>query len=181
MKMISPKKTGIGCGLLLVMFIWLGCTGESADAPPTLPPSELADLVAERLIIGREVAWAKYQQGLPILDAEREKAVLDRMEQRARELDLDPALVRRFFSAQITASRQLQEECIEGWENAPLLPEQAPLDLQRQIRPLLDDLGESILRNLDADSLATLSSRQAHQFLQELGFSKKVVSLALEY
>jgi chorismate mutase-like protein len=182
MSMLSRKMGGVWYSLLAVLWsLSAGCTGEPLERAPVQPPSVLADLVAERLALAREVVWAKYQLGLPILDEEREKKVIDRMEQRAIELELDPILVRRFFTAQMAASRQLQVECLEEWKTTLLFPQQTPMDLQRQIRPLLDEMGEAILQNLNDDNLATLSTVQARMFLREMGFSPQVIDLALTW
>lgn len=169
---------------LLGWLFWVAVIGSpvwGAEEPLVSAPSELVELLAKRLELGREVAWAKYQKGLPVLAPAREEQLLMRMAARARELNLDTELVRRCFDAQMAASRLLQEECIAHWKTTGSLPESPPLDLVQDIRPMLDILGESILQNLDSANLASLTAPEARQYFKKQGFSLKVTELALGF
>lgn len=178
---MTMKKAGLLGLLLLVVWFGVGCMSRPVEPSLASPPSELVGLLAKRLEVGREVAWVKYQKGMPVLDAVREQQLLQRMEVRAGELNVDTGLVYRCFEAQIAASRELQEECIARWKSTGQVPASPPLDLVEQIRPLLDELGELILRNLDAASVQSLSTPEARQYLREQGFSEKVIERTLKF
>lgn len=187
-------RLGLLLGVLAAM-MWMlgGCQSiETAQKNATHPnqlsedagisveaPSELVRLLTERLKLGKEVAWTKYRENLPIQHVEREQQLLARMRERAVELGLDPELVVRVFNAQIVASKEYQNELIEGWRAGQAVPETLHLDLVSQIRPQLDELGRSILQNLDQSSVASLSTPEARQYLKGQGFSDKIIAITL--
>lgn len=69
---------------------------------------ELVHSLARRLALVGEIAETKAREGLPALDAERERLVLRRMAERARELSLDIRLVERLVREIIRHSRASQ-------------------------------------------------------------------------
>lgn len=62
----------------------------------------------ERMQLGKEAARCKRQQGLPILDEQREQAILRRVEEQAQAAYRPYA--RRFFEELFALSRAYQEE-----------------------------------------------------------------------
>jgi chorismate mutase len=62
-----------------------------------------------------EVARWKWNEGKPILDAERERESLEAVVQRGRARGLDPGIVHAFFAAQMAAARQVQQADFDRW------------------------------------------------------------------
>jgi cyclohexadienyl dehydratase len=100
----------------------------------------LSDLLARRLAFMPLVAEIKAKAGLPIEDLPREKQVLAASEQQAQKLGLRAESARRFFALQIELAKAVQRRRHEPTE----------LDLARQIRPALNELGDRILDALGA-------------------------------
>lgn len=167
-------------GLLLSLFAWAwaGCT-----TAPRLNPDEvvLVELIAERLEIGREVAWAKFNSGAAIVDPPREQVVLASFVGQATRAGIDPDRAKAFFNAQILASRQLQSELITGWRGGATRPATSPVDLVTVIRPRLDAIGEKMVAALSALPPPSRSGRTRIQAaLQARGFSAPVARRASE-
>lgn len=80
------------------------------DGPSLTPEVErVVDLAARRLLLMPLVAAAKRAAGLPIVDATREGAVVERMAERAAAAGLDADAARRLARAEIAAARAVQE------------------------------------------------------------------------
>jgi cyclohexadienyl dehydratase len=101
----------------------------------------LVDLLARRLALMPAVAAYKRAHGLPLEDAAREAAVLQRTEADAAALGLDPASVRALFAELIALAKAIQLRTGD---------EAAPLDLDRALRPEISALGGRILSALAA-------------------------------
>ncbi len=103
-------------GILLLGLLISGC------ATPPLPEGSgpVVSLMAERLEMARDVAWAKWGDGLPVRDPEREQRVLDKLLRQGSRADIDDVLIIRFARAQIEASCLEQEAWMKRWrEGAP--------------------------------------------------------------
>jgi chorismate mutase-like protein len=165
---------GLGSALL---GIWLaGC-----QASPTLGAGDavLVDLIARRLELGRDVAWSKFNRGAAIVDAPREKAVLASIVSQAARAGIDSRPATTFFNAQILASRQLQEEVIDGWRRGLPRPDAPPANLVTDIRPRLDAIGEKMIAALAAAGRPSPSRVAAiEKALGAKGFSAAVARLA---
>jgi cyclohexadienyl dehydratase len=105
------------------------------ERQPLRALDHLSDLLARRLAFMPLVAAAKAKAGLPLEDLPREKLVLDAAEARAQQLGLSGSRVRRFFALQIELAKAVQRRQTEA----------TTLDLGRQIRPTLNELGDRIL------------------------------------
>jgi chorismate mutase-like protein len=163
-----------GVGALLA---FPGCAHLRREEPAVLP-SAVPGLVAERLRLAHDVAWAKFQAGAPILDPEREAALLASLVARANDRGLDPVWVETFFAAQIAASRQVQAEWHAAWrEDAAARPATAPLDLRAQIRPRLDRVTAALLDTMPAGPNRELEEVTRIVLARE-GYSAEVVELA---
>lgn len=68
----------------------------------------LVALLAERVALARAVAEVKREQGLPIVDPEREAAVVERTAALAREAGLDDGEVRALYWRLLALSRREQ-------------------------------------------------------------------------
>ncbi|MBN1945313.1 MAG: prephenate dehydrogenase/arogenate dehydrogenase family protein [Bradymonadales bacterium] len=92
--------------------------GSSTDVPGLVETRELIDEVDRELVslLGRRARLAlragrsKAAMGLPVLDAEREAALLAERQEWGRKLGLGGELVGRLFEEILRCSRQLQEE-----------------------------------------------------------------------
>src|SRR5262249_14912143 len=75
--------------------------GDGAPPPPPAAVARVVDLVGRRLMLMPAVAAAKRAAGLPIVDAERERAVETRAVARAAAANLEPEPYRALVRAQI--------------------------------------------------------------------------------
>jgi len=141
----------------------------------------LVEMIAQRLELAREVAWAKYGDRKPVSDAAREKAVLDAVVPMGVQAGLPEKTVRTFFSAQIAASRHVQEEFIHRWSHGGELPAIQPVGLERAIRPQIDLLNAQIIATLSRLAKKPPGpgfARYAEVSLRERGISRAAASLA---
>lgn len=106
---------------------------------PRTEADHLVDLVARRLELMPAVAAWKRRNDRPIEDPAREQRVLAAIDERAREVGLEPKGVRRLFALQIELAKAVQRR------SADTDPE---LDLERELRPALVRLGERIVASL---------------------------------
>ncbi|GHH30799.1 chorismate mutase [Lentzea cavernae] len=109
----------------------------------------LTDLVVERLLVGDDVAAAKFGTSSPIDDPAREQQVLDQVRKQAVALGVAPDAAAAFFRDQITASKVVQRGLFARWTAHP---DEAPTtrpDLG-QIRTRLDRLTTELLGQLKA-------------------------------
>ena len=137
----------------------VGCTRtsppRSAPEPTTANATnaethlrELCTLIAQRLELMPGVARAKWNRKLPITDLKREQALLEKMVADGVVGGLPAEFVTSFFQAQMTAARLVQERAFAEWttQQHPPFPD-AP-DLERDIRPRIDDLNRQMLAAL---------------------------------
>lgn len=125
----------------------------SPASPPKPPPIVDAVLdplmhgILERLAISEAVARTKYTSGKPVQDTPREQALLDSMGDRATQYGLTPAQARTFFRLQIEAGKLVQTALLARWKREGSAPGE-PVDLATRLRPALDRLGTSLMRDL---------------------------------
>jgi cyclohexadienyl dehydratase len=117
--------------------------------------TELVDLLARRLAFMPLVAELKASRGLPLEDREREREVVESAASGARRLGLPETAVVELFRLQIELSKAVQQRQREP----------SRLDLGRQIRPALIELGE---RMLEALARARVEGRLAQLTLDDL-------------
>lgn len=72
--------------------------------------SELLQLLAQRVQLGRRVGALKRTAGLPVLDPKREAKVIRSAAEQARALELPPEPVREIFWQIIALVRRTQSE-----------------------------------------------------------------------
>ena len=124
------------CAPAFILFstVLAGCA-----TPPLPEESEpVVALMAERLELARDIAWAKWADGLPVRDPAREAAVLERLVRQGDAAGIDEPLVSRFVRAQIEASCIEQEAWTAKWQKGEPLPAGEP--------PTLDSLRKQIDR-----------------------------------
>jgi cyclohexadienyl dehydratase len=121
-------------------------SGASFAAPVFTDPketvSEVFALIDARLDLMPEVAAWKIAHGMPISDPARERQVVDRTVSVARELGIEPDAARAFFELQIALARQVQERSPSKQDTRPAR------DLNSELRPELDRIGERLMRSL---------------------------------
>lgn len=106
----------------------------------------LLQSIHQRLALMRDVAAYKWIHKLPIEDLAREKVVVDAASRGALQHGITPNSSNRFFRVQISAAKEIQEYWFSQWSNDNA-PREAP-DLIGEIRPLLIQLGDTILAQL---------------------------------
>jgi cyclohexadienyl dehydratase len=132
---------------------WLGRRASRDDL------DDLIDQLARRLAFMPFVAAWKREHGVSFEDPPREKIVLANAESAARAHGLDAASVRALFLLQIDQAKAVEARVAVG---------PAPLDLEREIRPALSQIGERIVEQLA--TLAPLDpSRLSDERLVSLG------------
>jgi len=72
--------------------------------------TEILEAVARRTYVAESIAHVKEERGMEIYDPEREEAVLQRVEERARELELDEDSVRELFETLMSLSKRHQRD-----------------------------------------------------------------------
>jgi len=126
--------------LLSVLALLAGCAG---------PQGELASLATKRLAMSPDIAWYKHSNDVPVYDPVRETAVLQTVMAAGQQQGLDPDTVRRFFAAEMEASRRIQWEWIEAWrKNRVAPPTQPAKDLGAYMRPQIDEINARQIRAL---------------------------------
>jgi chorismate mutase len=109
-----------------------GCAG---------PQSQLTSLAEERLSLAPDIAWYKHSRNVPVYDPQRETAILRTVVAAGRQQGLNPDTVRRFFAAEMEASRRIQWSWIEAWrKNRAPAPTHPAQDLGAYIRPQIDSI-----------------------------------------
>lgn len=113
------------------------------------PLSTLGDLLRERLLLADTVAQAKWIKGTPVSDPAREKVVIDDAVALATQKGVDTDLVRRVVSAQIAASKTVQNRLLTGWRHDPASAPTVAPDLT-QVRTRLDAIDTALVDALGA-------------------------------
>lgn len=72
---------------------------------------QLGQLFLQRMEVVRQVASFKLEQGLPVLQSQREQQVIQQARQRAPEEMAD--YMEEFFTAAMAVSRQMQQDLID--------------------------------------------------------------------
>lgn len=106
----------------------------------------LAQLSACRLDIARDVAQAKFNSGAAIEDKAREKVVVDSGV--AALQGVDAKFVSDYWTAQIEASKAVQNALISSWKASGQEKFNPAPDLIKDVRPKLDTLAVEISRVL---------------------------------
>lgn len=146
------------------------------------PREQLANSIAVRLLICREVAWSKYCNHARVRDPAREARVLTDLKEKGAGIGLTPQEVDVFFKPQIIASCRFQEELIAGWANGALpRPATPPKDLKGEIRPLLDKIDGTLLlqwKDASAKPFDRADFYAARRMIEDRGVSADVASIA---
>ncbi|WP_310619531.1 chorismate mutase [Flexibacterium corallicola] len=126
---------------LLILFS-IAHWGAFASEPATF------QLINERLSYMRDVALYKAQNHLPVENVAREAIVLEKAQEQAQKLGLDPQTTLNFFKAQISAAKAIQYRYRTHWLSSPDTLQKQPRDLDSTVRPALITLGNQILNQI---------------------------------
>ena len=151
---------------LAALLAW-GCATTAGSFTPadTAKVDRLLGLVKERLDVAPEVARTKWNTKAPIEDLPREKQIIDGVAKRAPEYGLDGAVAGPFFTAQIEASKIVQNALHAEWKARAQPPFAKVADLGKDIRPVLDRLTPALMGAL-AEALPVLRQPGARQLLE---------------
>ncbi|KIC60309.1 hypothetical protein RM52_01480 [Microbacterium hominis] len=139
----------------------VGTTVTAASTAPSL--DTVGQLIVERLQLADTVAQAKWIKGTPVSDPARELVVIDAAVAQATRDGVDPALVRRVMSAQISASKVVQRGLLTYWNhNRSQAPTAAP-DLTT-VRARLDEIDTALVDALGAVE-ATAADPDCHHLV----------------
>lgn len=134
--------------LLLCALSCLIASGAQADASAP-PPASLQPLLAtmnERLYMGDQVALSKWDSRRPIQDSAREAQVIANARKQALSRQLNPDEVAELIAAQIEASKLVQYGLLAQWQAAGKAPDLPRPDLEKEVRPRLDELQKRLLQ-----------------------------------
>lgn len=162
--------------------VLLGLLTVSCVSYETLPPAHarVVQLIALRLALGKEVAWAKFHTGAPIHDPKRESQLLNSLVDAGAKLGVAEADVRQFFEAQMKASRALQQELLCQWKEGKSRPAHSAKNLTSEIRPQLNTVSCQMLVELRQPLDWTPEAiAQAATELQRMGYSTAVTTAAI--
>jgi chorismate mutase len=132
--------------VIAVVAMASACDGEAKTAVDQLQP--LVETSARRLSVAREVAFAKWETGTAVEDPPREEHVIASAVSEGKKEGLDPAVVSRFFRAQIEANKVVQSSLLSTWHKAGKAPEHQTQDLATTIRPQLDKIQKQLIAEL---------------------------------
>jgi chorismate mutase len=121
----------------------------------------LVETTAHRLVIGEQVALAKWDSGKAVEDAPREAQVIQAAVKDGATKGLDEASVSNFFNAQIEANKFIQYTLLADWYRSGKAPEHARVDVVKNIRPQLDEVQKSLIAGL-AGTVKIRNSKMCH-------------------
>jgi chorismate mutase-like protein len=117
----------------------------SCATPPLPEESEpVVAMMAGRLELARDIAWAKWAGGLPVRDPARESAVVEKLTRQGEAAGIEEPVVSKFVRAQIEASCLEQEAWMEKWRKGTPLPAGEPPTLD-SLRKQMDDMSPLLL------------------------------------
>jgi chorismate mutase-like protein len=155
----------------LVVIVLAGCATRPSGPSLSAAEARLGDLMAERLEVSRCVAWFKFQNNLPVRDAAREAEVVANFVADGTRRGLPESRTQPYITAQIRASRLVQQELIAGWRHGGTLPAYPPWDLKRHVRPRLDRIGREMLETLGQVGRSPTVAAALECHLRTKGFS----------
>ena len=132
--------------MIAVMAMTSRLRWKSANSVDQLQP--LVETSARRLNLAQEVAFAKWDHGTAVEDPPREQHVIASAVSAGKTEGLDPAVVSRFFRAQIEANKVVQYSLLATWHKAGKVPDHQTKDLTTTIRPQLDEIQKQLIEEL---------------------------------
>ncbi len=136
--------------LAIILASAIPVTGAALSQNAQDPLQRLVETSARRLLIAKEVALAKWDQGTLVEDAPREEKVIASAAKDGAATGLEPASVESFFRAQIESNKVVQYALLADWHRSGTAPAHAPVNLVGTIRPQLDQLQTALIAELKA-------------------------------
>jgi len=133
-------------GVALLFVHCIASAAHFADAVDDV--ARVYDAVDARLTLMSEIAAWKWVRQRPIVDEDRERAVIEGMAEHANEFGLNPDSIRRVFQIQVQMARSVQTEYFEEWRRQGFPATRQVRDLDTDLRPALDALGDELLAAL---------------------------------
>lgn len=134
-------------------------------------------LAAKRLVLGVDVAAAKFASGEPINDPVREKVIMDWVSNKMRNMGFGTEIGIAFFRDQIEANKVIQLGLYRHWHANPEEFIASRRSLDSEIRPQLDLINSHMLSVVSGiDHMP----RVQFSFIEELFESRLSTSPSLE-
>lgn len=140
---------------------------------------QLAVLADARLAVVIDVARWKWNRKAAIEDLPRERSLLAGLRASAEGRGLSATQVEEFFSAQIEAAKWLQRDLFRQWERQSAGSFASVDDLDRTLRPRIDELNAHMLAALARWDGQKMSRHDFGRFTVE-GLSPGSVATALK-
>ena len=112
----------------LLAAVAIGGMGAAYAQNAVVQLQPLVETTAHRLMIGKQVALAKWDSGKAVEDAPRDAQVILGAMKDGVAKGLDEASVSNFFNAQIEANKFVQYALLADWYRAGKAPEHAPIE-----------------------------------------------------
>jgi chorismate mutase len=138
----------------------------------------LIDASAQRLALAREVAFAKWDNGVPVEDVRRERHVIHAAVRAGCEVGLPAEFVRRFFSAQIEANKLIQYALLTKWQAQGKAPRHSRIDLEQTVRPPIDRI-QAVLISALVNRTGSPSPTSCRAQLAEAIMDRKITCLEI--
>ncbi len=142
--------------MVLIALVMANVSGGAQTAESQLGP--LVETSALRLNLAQEVAFAKWDSGTAVEDPSREEHVIASAVGEGKTEGLDPAVVSRFFRAQIEANKVVQSSLLATWHKAGKAPDHPRENLTATIRPQLDEIQKQLIEELVSTAPVRASS-----------------------
>ncbi|MEX0962055.1 MAG: gamma subclass chorismate mutase AroQ [Simkaniaceae bacterium] len=110
--------------------------------------NSLVNTIHKRLQLMPEVARFKWNNTRPILDKEREEALLSQIVLKAEALGVDPKEARDFFRNQMEAAKLIQIEAFNNWANENAYKLEQDAEALSEIRAQIDQINNTLLAEL---------------------------------
>ncbi|MFJ4065465.1 chorismate mutase [Pseudomonas sp. NPDC089996] len=134
--------------LPLIAAATLALTGCAASDPTHPAFGPLLEAIEHRLDLAQAVALHKWDKGQPVQASQREQQVLSSVRAAAPAHGLAPERAEAFFTDQIEANKLVQYTLLFHWHRLGAAPDTPRSDLQREVRPQLDQLQALLLTQL---------------------------------
>ena len=108
----------------------------------------LVETSARRLVLAKQVAFAKWDSRAPVEDLAREAQVIAAAAKEGELKGLNRKFVTNFFSAQIEANKLVQYSLLADWHRAGGVPKHQPVSLTVDIRPQLGQIEAALIAEL---------------------------------
>lgn len=167
---MGGRRVGLGHVLLLAGGLMIGSVAQADSLEVSEQTRQtldgLLEQVEQRLMIAPDVAKAKWNSGAPINVPEREAEILNRVVVEAQQQGVDEDLAHSFFQDQFDASKTVQQQLHQQWQQESRPPFDAPPDLASDIRPRLDVLTPQLIQSL-SDFQALERNQATEQYFKE--------------